>query len=273
MARGYKTHNEFHKHRMKWKLISDSFYHIITLKKINISWKKNVFRAKIPRKNRPETSCFTRRHNAPPYDVTGKGARNCSKKSYVTCVMLENLWNGFMKWEIMWWIVIPPVLVSSSVSLSVDKMFNLTFHTPIGSCYLNMVAAGELRCLLTSLVNLHFKEIPALLNPSSFTKLISLNHLFSLWNVFKVLLQHYMSIACFQKHSSVTRRLVSPAQCGKILWCYAFLHRLYLSLTLSHNSIILYTITLLFFKVNYASFTQRDFFLESTVPITARSFS
>ena len=45
------------------------------------------FRAEI----RPEASCFTRRHNAPFYDVTGKGARNCSKKCYVTCVILENL--------------------------------------------------------------------------------------------------------------------------------------------------------------------------------------
>ena len=34
---------------------------------------------KIPRENRPEASCFTRRHNAPSYDVTGKGARNCRK--------------------------------------------------------------------------------------------------------------------------------------------------------------------------------------------------
>ena len=46
---------------------------------------------KIPRENRPEASCFTRRHNAPSYDVTGKGAQNCSKKCYVTCVILENL--------------------------------------------------------------------------------------------------------------------------------------------------------------------------------------
>ena len=46
---------------------------------------------KIPRENRPEASCFTRRHNAPSYDVTGKGARNRSKKCYVTCVILENL--------------------------------------------------------------------------------------------------------------------------------------------------------------------------------------
>ena len=28
MARGYKTH-EFHKYRLKWKFISDSFYHMI----------------------------------------------------------------------------------------------------------------------------------------------------------------------------------------------------------------------------------------------------
>ena len=52
--------------------------------------KKYVFE-KNPRENRSEASCFTRRHNAPSYDVTGKGTRNCSKKSYVTCVILENL--------------------------------------------------------------------------------------------------------------------------------------------------------------------------------------
>ena len=45
----------------------------------------------ILRKFRHEALCFTRRHNAPLYDVTGKGARNCSKKCYVTCVILENL--------------------------------------------------------------------------------------------------------------------------------------------------------------------------------------
>ena len=45
----------------------------------------------ITRENRPEASCFTQRHNAPSYDVTGKGARNFSKKCYVTCVILENL--------------------------------------------------------------------------------------------------------------------------------------------------------------------------------------
>ena len=61
---------------------------------------------KIPRENRPEASCFMRRHNSPFYDVTGKGARNCSKKCYVTCVILENYWNGFMKGTIMWWILI-----------------------------------------------------------------------------------------------------------------------------------------------------------------------
>ena len=46
---------------------------------------------KLPRENRPEASCFTRRHNAPSYDVTGKEAPNWCKKCYVTCVLLENL--------------------------------------------------------------------------------------------------------------------------------------------------------------------------------------
>ena len=43
LARGYKTINEFHKYRMKWKFISDSFYHMIIPKKINISWQKYLF--------------------------------------------------------------------------------------------------------------------------------------------------------------------------------------------------------------------------------------
>ena len=60
--------------------------------KVNIgSEMKSMYFEIIPRENRPEASCFTRRHNAPSYDVTGKGARNCSKKCYVTCVILENL--------------------------------------------------------------------------------------------------------------------------------------------------------------------------------------
>ena len=99
LAREYKTHNEFHKYRMKWKFISDSFYHMIILKKYMYQY----FMKKVcPRENRPEASCSTRRHNAPSYDVTSKGARNCSKKCYVTCVILENLWNFFMKGKIMW---------------------------------------------------------------------------------------------------------------------------------------------------------------------------
>ena len=33
LARGYKTHNEFHKFRMEWKFISDSFYHMFNSQK------------------------------------------------------------------------------------------------------------------------------------------------------------------------------------------------------------------------------------------------
>ena len=33
LARGYKTHNEFHKYRMKWKFISYSFYHMLNSQK------------------------------------------------------------------------------------------------------------------------------------------------------------------------------------------------------------------------------------------------
>ena len=59
--------------------------------KISIFHEKRMYFEKIPRENRPEASCFMRRHNAPSYDVTDKGARNCSKNCYVTCVILENL--------------------------------------------------------------------------------------------------------------------------------------------------------------------------------------
>ena len=33
LARGYKTHDEFHKYRMKLKFISDSFYHMLNSQK------------------------------------------------------------------------------------------------------------------------------------------------------------------------------------------------------------------------------------------------
>ena len=33
LARGFKTYNEFHKYRMKWKFISDSFYHMLNSQK------------------------------------------------------------------------------------------------------------------------------------------------------------------------------------------------------------------------------------------------
>ena len=51
LARGYKTHYEFNKYRMKWKFISDSFYHMIILKNINMSWKKYVFWENFARKS------------------------------------------------------------------------------------------------------------------------------------------------------------------------------------------------------------------------------
>ena len=48
--------------------------------------------------NRPGALCFTRRHNAASYDVTGKEARNWRKKCYVTCGILKKneivLWKG-----------------------------------------------------------------------------------------------------------------------------------------------------------------------------------
>ena len=33
LARGYKTHNEFHRYHTKWKFISHSFYHILNSQK------------------------------------------------------------------------------------------------------------------------------------------------------------------------------------------------------------------------------------------------
>ena len=39
LARRYKTHNEFHKYCMKWKFISDTFYHMLNSQKR----KKNTF--------------------------------------------------------------------------------------------------------------------------------------------------------------------------------------------------------------------------------------
>ena len=33
LAKGYKTHNECHKYRMKWKFITDSFYHMFNPQK------------------------------------------------------------------------------------------------------------------------------------------------------------------------------------------------------------------------------------------------
>ena len=49
LARGYKTHNEFHKYRMKWKLISDSFYHMLNPQKRE---KNGVFLPILQRKTR-----------------------------------------------------------------------------------------------------------------------------------------------------------------------------------------------------------------------------
>ena len=55
--------------------------------------KKSMYFEKISGKNYPEASCFTRCHNAPSYDVTGKEARNWCRKCYVTCLI-----GKIMKW-------------------------------------------------------------------------------------------------------------------------------------------------------------------------------
>ena len=47
----------------------------------------------------PGSAVLYQRHNTPSFDVTGKEAQKYCKKCYVTCVLLENLWNGFMKGE------------------------------------------------------------------------------------------------------------------------------------------------------------------------------
>ena len=80
------------------KFTSDSFYHMINMKYINISRKSMCFE-KIPHENCPEVSCFRRCHNTSSYDVICIKARNWCKKYYVTCVLLENfyemaLWKG-----------------------------------------------------------------------------------------------------------------------------------------------------------------------------------
>ena len=66
LVRGYKTHNEFYKYRMKWNFISESFNHMIILK-ISVFHQKSVKFDIIPRENRHETSCY-----APTSDVSCK---------------------------------------------------------------------------------------------------------------------------------------------------------------------------------------------------------
>ena len=61
LARGYKTHNEFHKYRMEWKLISDSFYHMLNSQKHE---KNQVFLPILLRK--------TRQRRDVTYDVIDK---------------------------------------------------------------------------------------------------------------------------------------------------------------------------------------------------------
>ena len=86
-------HKMSFKYRMKWKIISGSFYHMI-LWKISIFHEKVCILRKFHAKITLKCLYFTQLHNAPSYDVTGKETQNWCKKCYVACVLLENLWKG-----------------------------------------------------------------------------------------------------------------------------------------------------------------------------------
>ena len=73
MARGYKTHNEFHKYRMKWKVISDSFYHRLNSENFKKNADLSSFLTDFTAEN-AQTSCCT-------YDVIDELRRLSLSKS------------------------------------------------------------------------------------------------------------------------------------------------------------------------------------------------
>ena len=56
--------------------------------------KNFMYFEKIPREKHPEASCFTRRHNAPSYDVIGKEAPKLVQKVLCNVCLIGK----FMKW-------------------------------------------------------------------------------------------------------------------------------------------------------------------------------
>ena len=131
LAMGYtsKTRNEFHRYLIKWKFISDSFYYMIILK-ISIFHEKTVYFEKIPCKNCLERSCLTWLHNDSTYDVANKEAGNWCKKCYEMGVLLENLWNGFMKGQITWKLILyrlQKLHMKARVGLDFDPIYSIIF--------------------------------------------------------------------------------------------------------------------------------------------------
>ena len=61
LARGYKIRNEFHKYHMKWKFMSDSFYHMLNSQNTR---KTQFYRVLLPILLRK-----TRQHRGVTYDV------------------------------------------------------------------------------------------------------------------------------------------------------------------------------------------------------------
>ena len=57
LARGYKTHNEFHKYRMKWKFISDSFNYILNSQKRKKNTDLSSFITVFTEENVPTSEC------------------------------------------------------------------------------------------------------------------------------------------------------------------------------------------------------------------------
>ena len=93
LAKGYKKHNSFHKCHMKWTFISDSFYHMIVPKNINISWKKCVFLTKFRTKIAQKRCAL---HNVIMILLMKPLAKKC--ETSVKSVSNVCLIGKFMKW-------------------------------------------------------------------------------------------------------------------------------------------------------------------------------
>ena len=62
LAREYKTHNEFHKYRMKWKFISDSFYHLLNSQERKKNTVSSSFITDFTAENAPTSGRYIWRH-------------------------------------------------------------------------------------------------------------------------------------------------------------------------------------------------------------------